>query len=73
MQEAIEPQSIHIQRIRSQLTGQFAELLLDLLRHAHIKYPLHQGLDREQMGVDVLKIGNGLLEGISGFFRHGRS
>ena len=65
MQQAIEPQTVHIQRVRSQLTGQFAELMLDFFRDAHIKNPFHQRLDREQMGIDVLQIGNGLLDGIT--------
>ena len=65
MQQAVEPQTVHIQWIRSQLPGQFAELLLDFLRDTHIKDPFHQGFDREQMGIDVLKIGNGLLDGIT--------
>ena len=73
MQKAVEPQTVHIQRVRSQLTGQFAELLLDFLGDAHIKHALHQGLDREEMGVDVLQIGNGLLECIARFLRHGRA
>ena len=65
MQQTIEPQTVHIQRIGSQLTGQFSELLLDFFRYAHIEHPFHQGLDREQMGIDVLQISNGLLEGIA--------
>ena len=62
MQQAVQPQAVHIQRVWSQLTGQFAELLFDLLRDANIKHTFHQGLDREQMGVDVLQISNGLLK-----------
>ena len=65
MQQAIEPQTVHIQRIWSQLTGQLAELLLNFLGNAHIKDPLHQGLNREQMSVDVLQISDGLLETIT--------
>ena len=65
MKQTIEPQTVHIQRIRSQLTCQFAELLLDFLRDAHVKHPFHQRLNREQMSVDVLQIGYGLLDGIT--------
>ena len=65
MQQAVEPHTVHIQGVWSQLTSQFAELLLDFLWDAHIKNPFHQCLDREQMGVDVLQIGNGLLDGIT--------
>ena len=65
MQQAIEPQTVHIQWIRSQLTGQLAELLLNFFGNAHIKDPFHQGLNREQMGVDVLQISDGLLETIT--------
>ena len=69
MQQTVEPQPIHIQWVGSQLTGQFAEFLLDFFRDAHVKHPFHQRLNREQMSVDVLQICNGLLEGITGFFR----
>jgi len=38
--------------------------LLHGIGHAYIKDALHQDLDGEQMGVDVLQIGNGLLHGV---------
>ena len=64
MQQTVEAEAIGVQRIGSQLTGDLAELLLNGLRNAHIKDALHQGLDREQVGVDVLEVADGLLESI---------
>ena len=41
MKQAIKSQTVDIQWIRSQFTGQFAELLLNFLRYTHIKYTFH--------------------------------
>ena len=62
MQQTVEAEAIGVQRVGGQLTGDLAELLLNGLRNAHIKNALHQGLDREQVGVDVLEVADGLLE-----------
>ncbi len=62
MQQTVEAEAIGVQRIGRQLTGDLAELLLNGLGNAHIKDALHQGLDREQVGVDVLEVADGLLE-----------
>lgn len=62
MQQTVEAEAIGVQRIGSQLTGDLAELLLNGLRNANIKDALHQGFNREQVGVDVLEVADGLLE-----------
>ena len=64
MKQAVQPQPIHIQGVRSQFTRQFPEFLLDLFGNAHIEDPLHQSLNREQMGIDVLQISHRLLKRI---------
>ena len=61
MQQAVQTQAIGIQRIRGQLTGNLTELVFHGLRNAHIKDALHQRFDREEMGVDVLEVADGLL------------
>ena len=64
MQQAVQPQTINIEGIRSQLAGKLAEFLFDLFWNTHIKDPLHQCFDREQMGVDVFER-HGLLKTIA--------
>ena len=64
MQQTVEAEAIGVQRIGRQLTGDLAELLLNGLGNAHIKDALHQGFNREQVGVDVLEVADGLLESI---------
>ena len=52
MEKPVEPQPIHIQRIGSELTGQFLELLLNCFWNAHVKDALHQHLNREEVRID---------------------
>ena len=66
MQQTVETQPVCIQWIRSELTGEFTEFLLDFLGNANIKNALHQCLNREEMGVDVFHISHGLLKRIRG-------
>jgi len=66
VQQAVQTQAIGIERIGSELAGNLTELVFHRLGNAHIKDPLHEGLDGEQVGVDVLEIVNGLLERIVG-------
>ena len=61
MQQAVKAQTIGIQRIGGQLTRNLPELVFHGLGNAHIKDALHQRFDREEMGVDVLKVADGLL------------
>ena len=68
MQQSVQPQTINIEGIRSQLAGKLAEFLFDLFGNTHIKNTFHQGFDRKQMGVDVFEIRHGLLERINGLF-----
>ena len=67
MQQPVQPQAVHIQRIGSQFACQFPEFLFNLLGHPHIKDSFHQGFDREQVGIDVFKIRHRLLQSIRGF------
>jgi len=64
VQPAVEAQAIGIQRIRGQLTGNLPELVFHGLGNAHIKDVLHQRFDREEMGVDVLEVADGLLQSL---------
>ncbi len=72
MQEAVEAQSISVEGIWCKLSSKFTELLFNLLRHPHIKDSLHQRLNREEMGIDVFKISDGLLNGLALFFNSTR-
>ena len=69
MQQTVQSETIHIQRVRGKLTSQLSEFLFDLLWYAHIKHALHQGLNGEQMSIDVLQISDGLLNGVTRFLR----
>ena len=62
MQEAIEPESIHIEWIRSELTCKLFKFLLHRFRHPHIKDALHQDLDGEQVGIDGFQVTEGLSQ-----------
>ncbi len=72
MQEAVEAQSISVEGIWCKLSSKFTELLFNLLRHPHIKDSLHQRLNREEMGIDVFKISDGLLNRLALFFNRTR-
>ncbi len=72
MQEAVEAQSISVEGIWCKLSSKFTELLFNLLRHPHIKDSLHQRLNREEMGIDVFKISDGLLNRLALFFNSTR-
>ena len=65
MQEPIQAQTIGIEGIGSQFAGHFPEGLLHLFGHPHIKDALHQGLNREQVGVDIFQIAHGLLNRVT--------
>ena len=65
MQESVQSKSVDVERIRSELTGDFAELLFNLLGHPHVKHAFHECLNRKQVRVDVFKIGNRLANAIA--------
>ena len=67
MQKTVQAQSVGIERVRRELTGELAEFLLDVLRHTHIKNALHQRFDGKQVRVDVFQISHCLLKGIGRF------
>ena len=67
MQQAVQAQTVGIERVRGQLTRKLAEFLLDVFRHTHIKDALHQRFDGEEVRVDVFQIGHRLLEGVRRF------
>ena len=67
MQQAVQPQTVHVEWVRSQFTGELLEFLLDFLRNTNVKHAFHQGFNREQMGIDVLKVSHGLLKSIAAF------
>ena len=69
MQQSVQTQPIDIEGIRRQFAGKFTEFLLDLLGDPHIEDAFHQGLDGEQMCIDVLQISHGLMQRIGSFFR----
>jgi len=65
VQQSVEPQPIGVERVGGQFPGQLPEHLFDLVGHAHVEHALHQRFDREQMSIDVLKVGHGLLQCLS--------
>tara|TARA_Y100000589_G_scaffold166076_1_gene158040 strand:+ start:1252 stop:1521 length:270 start_codon:yes stop_codon:yes gene_type:complete len=66
VQQTVQSQTVGIEWVRCQFPGKFSKLLLNFLRHAHIKDALHQRFDREKMRVDVLHISHRLLKRVSG-------
>ena len=69
MQQAIKPEPIDIERIRSKLTCELMKFLLHSFWYTHIKYAFHQYLDGKQVGVDALQIAECLSQAVS--FRRG--
>jgi hypothetical protein len=65
VEQPVQTQPIGIEGIGGELAGQLTEFLLNGLRNPYIKDALHQGLDREQMGIDVFQISDRLLHRFS--------
>ena len=68
MQQAIQTQTISIEGVWGELTGQLPEFLFNIVRHTHIKDSLHQRFDGKQMSIDIFKISHRLMDCISRFF-----
>jgi hypothetical protein len=65
VEQAVEPQAIGIKWIWGKLASQFTKGLFHLVWHSHIKDALHQHLNREEVGIDVLQIQHRLLDRIT--------
>ena len=65
MQQAIKPEPIDIERIRSKLTCELMKFLLHSLWYTNIKNAFHQYLDGKQVGVDALQIAECLSQAVS--------
>jgi hypothetical protein len=65
MQQTVEPQTVHIQRIRSQLTGQFTELLLDFFGTRTSNTRSINASIENRWALMFSRSGNGLLDAIT--------